>query len=61
MPRRLIEMFESMLAAEERASALRNAYGAGAERVLQGLIEKRPAHDPERESLKDVGRALRWL
>lgn len=61
MSRRLIEILESIVAAEARALQLRKTYGLGAERFCDGLIANRAARDPEREWLKDVRRALRWL
>jgi hypothetical protein len=59
--RRLIDMLESAIAAEEQAAVLRKIHGFGAERVCDALIAGHCNSVVEIEHLKDVRRALRWV
>jgi hypothetical protein len=61
-PRRrsLIDQLDSAIAAEARAAAMRDLHGADAERACDALIAADSGGD-QREHLKDVRRALRWV
>jgi hypothetical protein len=61
MRRKLIDMLDSAIVAENRAAELRALHGSGAERVCDALIATRRMNDPQVEHLKDVRRALRWV
>jgi hypothetical protein len=61
MRRRLIETLEAVIAAENLACELRKSHGQAAEKVCDALIAEAQIGKGEREVLRDVRRALRWL
>jgi hypothetical protein len=60
MPRRLIETLIDVIEAEREAADLRKTHGLSAEEHCARMVN-RAKSDSEREHLKDVRRALRWI
>jgi hypothetical protein len=61
MRRRLIDTLEAVIAAERLAAELRRTHGRRAEQICDAMLVTGPGDEVDRESLRDVRRALRWV
>lgn len=61
MRRRLIDTLEAVIAAERLAAELRRAHGLRAEQICDAMLVAGAGDEVDRESLRDVRRALRWV
>jgi len=61
MHRRLIDTLEAVIAAERLAAELRCTHGRRAEQICDAMLVTGPGDEVDRESLRDVRRALRWV